>query len=164
VSPRSKSADDPRAAAYRKYDEEMGSASKADPEFGNVLNVAITVGVTEPLADYIDRRPLTDEQRRTLAAWIRMLSRKPPGRPRGHALGTSSDAERNVAYALKLCQYDWRKQHGLERVSRNVTEKMIAELIELAATSFGVAKASISEENIRDLLKTGRVRVRPRHT
>jgi hypothetical protein len=51
----------------------------------------------------------------------------------------------------------------LNGVPNRVTKEKIAELIELAATSFGVANDKISEENIRDLLKTGRIRVgRPR--
>lgn len=156
--------DDERATAYREHLEQLGRAWKADPEFGNVLNLAVVIGVTGPLADYVDRHPLTDEeQRRTLGAWIRSLSRKPPGRPRGRGPGKVKDAERNVAYLLALFQADWRAQHDLERVPDRVTKEKIAELIELAAASFGVAKDKISEENIRDLLKTGRIRVgRPR--
>jgi hypothetical protein len=155
--------DDERAAAYREHAEQLSSAWKADPEFGNMLNLAVAIGVTAPLANYLDQHPLTDEQRRTLAAWIRSLSRKPPGRPRGRAPGKVRDAERNVAYLLALFQADWRAQHDLERVPDRVTKEKIAELIELAATSFGVANDKISEENIRDLLKTGRIRVgRPR--
>jgi len=68
-----------------------------------------------------------------------------------------------VAYLLALFQADWHAQHDLERVPDRVTKEKIAELIELAATSFGVANDKISDENIRDLLKTGRIRVgRPR--
>jgi hypothetical protein len=150
--------DDERAAAYREHAEQLSSAWKADPEFGNMLNLAVAIGVTAPLANYLDQHPLTDEQRRTLAAWIRSLSRKPPGRPRGRAPGKVRDAERNVAYLLALFQADWRAQHG-KRVPDSVTKEKITELIELAAANFGVARGKISEERIRDLLKTGRIKV-----
>ena len=63
----------------------------------------------------------------------------------------------------KAPQHNGRTKADLERVPDRVTKEKIAELIELAATSFGVANDKISEENIRDLLKTGRIRVgRPR--
>ena len=107
--------DDERAAAYREHAEQLSSAWKADPEFGNMLNLAVAIGVTAPLANYLDQHPLTDEQRRTLAAWIRSLSRKPPGRPRGRAPGKVRDAERNVAYLLALFQADWRAWQACAR-------------------------------------------------
>ena len=135
--------DDERAAAYREHAEQLSSAWKADPEFGNMLNLAVAIGVTAPLASCLDQHPLTDEQRRTLGAWIRSLSRKPPGRPRGRAPGKVRDAERNVAYLLALFQADWRAQHG-KRVPDSVTKEKITELIELAAANFGVARGKIS--------------------
>ena len=48
--------------------------------------------------------------------------------------------------------------HG-KRVPDSVTKEKITELIELAAANFGVARGKISEERIRDLLKTGRIKV-----
>jgi hypothetical protein len=39
-------------AAIAEYERQLVHARQADPEFGNALNLAITIGVTKPLRDY----------------------------------------------------------------------------------------------------------------
>jgi hypothetical protein len=164
---------DERDAAYREYNKMVSAAWEADPEFGNVLNLAITVGVTEPFADYIDQRRLTDEQRHTLAAWIRSLSRKQKrkgkGRPRKGThqakpkygpveLKLIQNAEHRAACIVEGKKIDWRKQHGRERVPGSETTKMIDNAIKQVAKSFGIDESKISESNVRIAMQTGRIK------
>jgi hypothetical protein len=165
--------DDERGAAYREYNKMVSAAWEADPEFGNVLDLAITIGVTEPLADYIDQQRLTDEQSRTLAAWIRSMSRKQKrkgkGRPRKGThkakpkygpveLKAIQSAEHRAAYIVEGNKIDWREQHGRERVPGTETTKMIADAIKQVAKSFGVDESKISDANVRIAMQTGRIK------
>lgn len=164
---------DERDAAYREYDARLSAALKADPEFGNVLDLAITIGVTEPLADYIDQQRLNDEQSLMLAAWIRSMSRKQKrkgkGRPRKGThqakpkygpveLKAIQSAEHRAAYIVEGKKINWRKLHGRERVPRSETTKMIDNAIKQVAKSFGVAESKISEPNVRIAMQTGRIK------
>jgi hypothetical protein len=153
-----------RGAALRAYDREIATAwQEADPEFGNALNLALALHETGPLVDYMEHHPLTVEQGRTLATWIGQLvakvSGKSPGRPRGRASSKMAKAERNAAAVLDMMRAAWRAEQGLKRVPDRVTKEMLDEAIRLVAANFGIAKDEISEETVRDLLKTGRVKL-----
>jgi hypothetical protein len=169
-------ASDERAAAYREHDEQVSRAWKADPEFGNVLNLAITIGVTKPLRDYVEAgKPVPDEQVLvagesipTHALVAELLGghyhqqQEKQGRP--HRIASEAPAaekaERNAAWLVAFAQKGWRKRNGRKRVPRVETDEMIKAAIEEAAKTFGVPVAAISASNVRNVLKNRRVVVR----
>jgi hypothetical protein len=66
-------------------------------------------------------------------------------------------AERNAAWLVGFMLKDWRSHHGRKRVPGHVLTKMIREAAKEAARAFSVPLGAISERNIRNLLKSGRV-------
>src|SRR5262249_36979288 len=84
------------------------------------------------------------------------------GRPH-RAANKASDieqAERNAAWRVAYIRQGWRSHHGRKRVPDREVTKMIREAAREAAKVFRVRPDAISESNIRNLLKSGRVVVR----
>ena len=164
---------DERAAAYREHDEQLSKAWKADPEFGNVLNLAISIGVTKPLRDYVEAgKPVPNEQVLVggesipmhalvaeLLCGLHQLHQQKRGRPHRVAskVPSAEQAERNAAWLVAFAQKDWRKRNARERVPRLETEEMIRAAIKEAAKAFGVPVSTINASNIRNVLKNRRV-------
>jgi integrase len=153
-----------RLSAWQAMVTRAENAHTGDVEFGNALNLAVMVGITKPLLDYIASKPLSHpSDRAMLAGFLRQLlgrvemPRK--GRPRRQPAKArdTEQAERNAAYLVASDQADWRRQHGRERVPTAETDRMIREARDTAAWVFGVPVSLISEYNIRKARKSGRV-------
>jgi hypothetical protein len=165
--------DEKRTAAYREHDEQVGSAWKADPEFGNALKLAITIGVTKPLRDYVKAgKPVPQEHvsvageitpMHTLVAALlgeqNQQQKQQQGRPQRVASEApcKERAERNAAWLVAFAQAYWRECNGRKRVPPTITNKMIEQAIAEAAKALNVPASAIKASNIRNLLKSGRV-------
>jgi hypothetical protein len=153
-------------AAYRASVDELTTAWKENPEFGNALHEATVLGRTEPLKEYLaSDKPLSLENRLGLIAIIERLEQriaslehKKVGRPqRKSDAWNAATAERHAALLVASDQAAWRKENGRERVPPAQTEEMINRAIAEAAKAFGVPAASIKKDNIRIALKAGRI-------
>jgi hypothetical protein len=166
-----------RSAAHRAYDRKSAGAWKADPEFGDALNLAIEIGVTKPLRDYVaSGKPIPKEivsvkdwgcpvpqDVRTLVD--ELLGNQPQQQPQkqgrlrriANKARLAEQAERNAAWLVAFAQKDWRKRNACERVPRVETEEMILAAIKEAAKAFGVPVSTINASNIRNVLKNHRV-------
>jgi hypothetical protein len=157
---------DEREAAYRASVDELTTAWKENPEFGNAIHVAIVLGRTEPLKEYLaSDKPLSLANRLGLIAIIERLEQriaslehKKVGRPqRKSDAWNAATAERNAAFLVASDQAAWRKENGRERVPPAETEEMINRAVAEAAKAFGVPASSIKKDNIRIALKAGRL-------
>jgi predicted nucleic acid-binding protein len=157
---------DEREAAYRASVDELTTAWKENPEFGNAIHVATVLGRTEPLKEYLaSDKPLSLANRLGLIAIIERLEQsiaslehKKVGRPqRKSDAWNAATAERHAALLVASDQAAWRKENGRERVPPAQTEEMINRAIAEAAKAFGVPAASIKKDNIRIALKAGRI-------
>lgn len=143
--------------AYDAYDNEISRAWKEDNvEFGNALNLAVTIKLTAPLAEYVEQHQLTENERRALGGWFRSMSRRRRGQPR-------HQPERDAACLIATWRDDWRDRHGRKRVPAHETAKIKAKAIGLVAKTYGIDKDKISELSIDDLLSTGRVKAISKH-
>lgn len=149
-----------------------------DVVFGNVLNLAVmaekaTPEVTKPLLDYIAAKPLYHPRDRAiLSRYVHDLLKRidelqkrvePPRgrRPRDpNTAPVQERAERNAAWLVAFTQAEWRRRHDRERVPVAETGRMIQAARREAARAFNVPVSQISEVNIRNALKSGRVVVR----
>jgi hypothetical protein len=157
---------DERQAAFRASVDELTSAWKENPEFGNAIHLATELGRTEPLKEYLaSDKPLSLANRLGLIAIIEgleqriaSLEHKKVGRPqRKSDAWNAATAERNAALLVASDQAAWRKENGRERVPPAETDGMINRAIAEAAKAFGVPASSIKKENIRIALKAGRI-------
>jgi hypothetical protein len=148
---------DDRAASLQAYDHEISQAWKEEHvEFGNALDLAVTIRITIPLAEYVEQHPLTDNERRQLGGWIRSLSRHRAGRPREKQL------EREVAYLVMIWQQQWREGERRKHIPADRTDVLFQRAAEQVAKAHGVDKDIINMETARDFWRTGRVK-RLRH-
>jgi hypothetical protein len=151
----------------------LKAQTKGGVGFGNALNLAVMVGITRPLLDYIASKPLShSHDRAMLAGYIRELLKhidelvkqvEPPRGRRHRNPGKAPDkekAERNAAWLVAFTQDVWKRQHDRERVPAAVTDRMIREARHAAARVLRVPVSKISKDNIRNALKSGRVVVR----
>ena len=157
---------DEREAAYRASVDQLTSAWKENPEFGNALHEATVLGRTEPLKEYLaSDKPLSLANRLGLIAIIERLEQriaslehKKVGRPqRKSDAWNAATAERNAALLVASDHAAWRKENGRQRVPSAETDGMIDRAIAEAAKAFGVPAASIKKDNIRIALKAGRI-------
>jgi hypothetical protein len=157
---------DEREAAYRASVDELTTAWKENPEFGNAIHVATVLGRTEPLKEYLaSDKPLSLANRLGLIAIIERLEQsiaslehKKVGRPqRKSDAWNAATAERHAALLVASDQAAWRKENGRQRVPPAETDGMINRAIAEAAKAFGVPAASIKKDNIRIALKAGRI-------
>ncbi len=150
---------DQRSAAYREYTREVTSAwkrkGKADVAFGNALNLAVTIKVTTPLAEYIEGHQLTEGQRRELGGWIRTMQVGRRGAPR-------HQAERDAAMLVATWKRVWREKHQRQRVPRHVTAEIRKRAKKEAAKAHHIDEDEINENGIDDLLRTRRVKPMPK--
>jgi hypothetical protein len=160
---------DERDAAYSMSVGHLIDGQKENPAFGNVLNLAVVVGLTGPLKDYLaSDKPLSPQNRLGLIAFIEgqeqlIASReKKRGRPQRDpaAVSEAERAERNAAWLVAFCKAAWCKEHDSERVPEAETRRMIALAIAEASKAFSVPAELIKEDNIRSALKSGRIVVR----
>jgi hypothetical protein len=87
-----------------------------------------------------------------------------PGRPTrlAHQGSSAEQAERNAAWLLAFMLEDQRVRIHRKRVPGIQVKKIIGAAITEAANAFGVPENAISESNVRNLLKSGRIVVRSR--
>jgi hypothetical protein len=121
-------------------------------------------GGTTPLARFIrDRRGrelLSEQDWQYLAVFIRSLWKPPQqrrGRPKHGAASDGSNAENYAAYLVAMSQAAWRAQNEQKRVPGNETNTMIAQAIKKVAADLEVPADKIKPDNIRNLLKSGRI-------
>jgi hypothetical protein len=157
---------DEQEAAYRRSVDELTTAWKENPEFGNAIHVATVLKRTEPLKEYLaSDKPLSPQNRLGLIAIIEQLEQriaslttKKVGRPqRKSDPWNAATAERNATLLVASYQAAWRKENGRERVPPAKTDEMINRAIADAAKAFGMSVASIGKDNIRIALKAGRI-------
>jgi hypothetical protein len=98
-----------------------------------------------------------------------LLGEKPPneqrlGRPPRVACQASAaeQAERNAAWRVAIILEDWRVRTHRKRVPGIAVKETIRAAIKEAVEAFGVPENAISESNVRNLLKSGRIVVRSR--
>jgi len=142
-------------------------AARADVEFGNVLNLAVMVGKTQPLLDYIASKPLSDPDDRAMLSRymhdllkrIDELKPRKPGRParKPDKAQAVERAERNAAILVRSKQAEWRRRHNRKRVPAAETDRLIQEIKREAARALKVPESKVSEDNIRRGLKSGRL-------
>ena len=130
--------------AYRAYDHDAGT-----PEFAFALHLAIEIGVTKPLRDYVASGisvPLVpvmikDWPVRDAPALVAELLGQPApqretrGRPFRIAAEAqpAEQAERNAAWLVAFALKDWRERNGQKRVPSDITNEIIAAAIMEAA-------------------------------
>jgi hypothetical protein len=172
--------------SWRRIEREiyLSEAWKEDPEFQNALHIAVVVGKTDPLVEYLAaNKPLSSGNKRALAGLLQLqekqiasLQNRPVGRPRRQA-DTVSDieqAERNAAWLLAITKAAWRKELGHKRVPKHENDKMAEKCMKEAARavvqwlskehqSFDIdrrAKKLVSrmnKDNVLNALKTGHI-------
>ena len=168
---------DDRAAAYQEYNERTSKAWESDSDFNNALYVARVGGELRLLRDYIAAgKPIPEEQvlvagkvveMDVLVAELLGCQQLPedqarPGRPNRvpSEAPPSDQAERNATWLVRFEQQSWRSNNHRKRVPGAVLNKMIKRAIQEAAKVFDVPHNTISDCNIRNLLKNGRIVVR----
>jgi len=129
-------------AARLEYERHLVNAWKYS-EFQQVLHLAAVAGVMEPLASYLESaKPLTQEDRRAHAGFIRSLEKQKPGRPRGRPTNDFYEAQRN---AVRLGQQSWRAANNHQRVPARVTKKLISDAIAVASSAWPTVKISVED-------------------
>jgi len=155
--------------AYRAYDHDAGTPVGSDSEFAVALHLAVEIGVTKPLRDYVaSGMPvppylvmIKDSPVRDAPALVAELLGQPAaqqetrGRPSRIAAEAqpAEQAERNAAWLVAFALKDWRERNGRKRVPSEITNEIITAAITVAAKVFNVPESAISESNIRNLLK-----------
>lgn len=121
-------------------------------------------GGTTPLARFIrdrkGRELLSEQDWQYLAVFIRSLWKPPQqgrGRPKQGATSDGSNAENYAASLVAVWQAAWRVQHKRQRVPGNKTNTMIAQAIKKVAADLEMPADKIKLDNVRDLLKSGRI-------
>ena len=117
-------------AAYRESDEEASRAWQADPEFGNVLQLAYEMGETKPLRDFVKAGKSVPQAHVCVAGKsipMRVLvadllgdhhqQQEQQSRPHRVASGApaAAQAERNAARLVAFAQKGWLKRNGRKR-------------------------------------------------
>ena len=155
--------------AYRAYDHDAGTLVGSDSEFAFALHLAVEIGVTKPLRDYVASGmpvPLVPVMikdwpvRDAPALVAELLGQAVPqqethGRPFRVAAEAqpAEQAERNAAWLVAFALKDWSERYGQKRVPSDITNEIIAAAIMEAAKAFNVPQSAISASNIRNMLK-----------
>jgi len=156
-------------AAYRAYDDDARTPVGSDSEFDFALHLAVEIGVTKPLRDYVSsgmpvpQYPvmINDWPARDAPALVAELLGQPASQQetRGRPLRIAAEAqpveqaERNAAWLVAFALKEWREGSGRKRVPSDITNEIITAAITVAAKVFNVPESAISESNIRNLLK-----------
>lgn len=120
------------AAAYRESDAETASAWREDPEFSNALHLAVLLGDTKPLKNYLcSEKPLSSTNRSALAGYIDLLveriqtgtQKRTRGRPCRIAAkaALAEQAERNAAWRSPSC-----RKSGESSTARRISPRMLS--------------------------------------
>jgi hypothetical protein len=129
--------------AYRDYKARVENAWRESPDLGTILNFHMCGA------------------RIALAAFIQTI-RFPPRRGRRRLVPSNLPpvvkAERNAALQVAFAKANWlRENPHRKRVPSAETEKLISTAISDAEGATGVPSSKISEANIRNLIKSGRI-------
>jgi hypothetical protein len=167
-----------RLAAIWDYNERISGAWERDQEFSNALYMAYVAGELKLLRDYVtDGKPVPRDIPVSMEGQVvpvhvlvaRLLGEdlppaQRPGRPPrlAHQASTAEQAERNAAWLVAFILEGWRVRTHRKRAPANAVKEMIRAAINEAVEAFGVPLNAISESNVRNLLKSGRIVVRSR--
>ena len=167
-----------RLEAIRDYKERVSRAWEGDQELNNALYMAYVAGELKFLRDYVtDGQPVPPDipvsvagqvvPMHVLVAWL--LGEDPPNQPRpgrpprvACQASAAEQAERNAAWLVAFMLEGQRVRTHRKRVPGIQVKKIIRAAITEAAIAFGVPENAISESNVRNLLKSGRIVVRSR--
>src|ERR1700693_4755193 len=142
------------------YDDDARTPVGSDSEFAFALHLAVEIGVTKPLRDYVSSGMpvppylvmIKDWPVRDAPALVAELLGQPAaqqetrGRPSRIAAEAqpAEQAERNAAWLVALASKDWRERNGRKRVPSDITNEIITAAITVAAKVFNVPESAIS--------------------
>lgn len=129
----------------------------ASDNFLQLLRRAYDGELIEPLLDYVDQNELTPDERHLLVQWIRFFrgrSSGPPWPP------TRANAERNAAFLVNMTLARRRRNEGRKRASSKMVNEAIAQAKAQMARDLGILPDSLSTDNIRRQMKSGRAKMR----
>ena len=167
-----------RLVAIWDYKERIGGAWEGDQELRNALYMACVAGELRLLRNYVtDGRPVPRDipvsvggqvvPMQVLVAQLLgedLPNEQRPGRPPrlAHRASAAEQAERNAAWLVAFMLEGRRVRTHRKRVPGIEVKKIIRAAITEAVKAFGVPDNAISESNVRNLLKSGRIVVRSR--